>query len=230
MSHHWLHLRLAGPLVSFGGVAIDQVGPTRDFPSASMLTGLVANALGLRREDATAHQELQDRLVFGAVIKTEGVLLTDVQNAELEKSDSGWTTWGTPEKRDGGVDTYRFPHRRRRDFLADHDCRVVLRLTGEGRLSTDDLAAALECPARPLFIGRKPCLPVAPVLVGRVEGRQARDALMALARTLGFTGRAIWPDDGERRDHTHKYNLADLRNWRSGLHGGLRIVVEGTLP
>ena len=45
--HAWLKLDLAGPLMAFGGVAIDQVGPVRDFPAASMLTGLFANALGL---------------------------------------------------------------------------------------------------------------------------------------------------------------------------------------
>lgn len=66
MIHRWLVVRLEAPLMAFGGVAVDQVGPTRDFPSASMLTGLFANALGLHWSDRTAHQALQDRLIFGA--------------------------------------------------------------------------------------------------------------------------------------------------------------------
>ena len=42
----WLVLHLEAPLLAFGGVAIDQIGIIRDFPAASMLTGLLANALG----------------------------------------------------------------------------------------------------------------------------------------------------------------------------------------
>jgi CRISPR system Cascade subunit CasD len=226
MTHRWLHLRLAGPLLAFGGVAIDHVGPTRNFPSASMLTGLLANALGWRREQAERHQALQDRLIFGALTAQQGRLLTDTQNAKLEKSDRGWTTWGEPEGRAGA--TYDSPHRRRRDYLADHDCRVALRLGPGDGPSLADLAAALDRPARPLFIGRKPCLPAVPILAGWLEGATARAALA----TLGISGPALWPaDQGETDQMTaHRQELADLRNWPSGLHGGTRIVVTGELP
>lgn len=211
----WLHLRLTAPLLSFGGVAIDHVGPTRDFPSASALTGLLANALGWRREEGVRHQALQDRLEFGALIAREGRLLTDNQNAKLEANDRGWTTWGRPDERAGA--TYDSPHRRRRDYLADHDCRVVLRLSpGDPDLGT--LAEALDRPARPLFIGRKPCLPSAPLFAGWVEGETAQEALTA----LGMNGRALWPTESGA-------DLADLRNWVSGLHGGSRCVREGCL-
>jgi CRISPR system Cascade subunit CasD len=220
MTQRWLHLRLTAPLMAFGGVAIDQVGPTRDFPSASALTGLFANALGWRREEGAAHQALQDRLEFGALIAHEGRLLTDNQNAKLEANDRGWTTWGRPDERAGA--TYDSPHRRRRDYLADHDCRVVLRLApGEGP-DLDAIATALDRPARPLFIGRKPCLPSAPLFAGWVEGADARAALAALA----MPGRAIWPIT----DADIGQDLPDLRNWISGLHGGSRRVCEGVLP
>ena len=42
----YLVLRLASPLIAFGGEAIDNLGVIRDFPALSMLTGLLANALG----------------------------------------------------------------------------------------------------------------------------------------------------------------------------------------
>jgi CRISPR system Cascade subunit CasD len=220
MTHRWLHLRLTAHLMAFGGVAIDQVGPTRDFPSASALTGLFANALGWRRQDSAAHQALQDRLEFGALIAREGRLITDTQNAKLEANDRGWTTWGHPDERAGA--TYDSPHRRRRDYLADHDCRVVLRLApGEGP-DLHTLAAALDRPARPLFIGRKPCLPSAPLFAGWVEGTDARAALAALT----LPGRAMWPMRGDDLGH----DLPDMRNWISGLHGGSRLVCEGVLP
>lgn len=226
MTHRWLHLHLAAPLMAFGGVTIDHVGPTRDYPSASALTGLLANALGWRREDADLLQGLQDRLIFGALsVLPEGrlapVVVTDTQNAKLEKADRGWTTWGEPEGRAGA--TYASPHRRRRDYLADHETRVVLRLTGAGDPTLDTLAAVLDRPARPLFIGRKPCLPTARLFAGWVDGDTAHAALTA----LGVRGRALWPDEGAGAgEHT---DVTDLRNWHSGLHGGSRIVVEGMI-
>lgn len=219
MSERWLHLRLCAPLMAFGGVAIDHVGPTRDFPSASALTGLLANALGWRREDGAAHQALQDRLVFGALVAVQGRLITDTQNAKLEAKDRGWTTWGTPEERAGA--TYDSPHRRRRDYLADHECRVVLRLLPGNGPDIDRIAAALDRPARPLFIGRKPCLPTAPLFAGWITGENAHAALVA----LGIPGRAIWPSTTGEADR----DIADLRNWVAGYHAGIRPLCEGML-
>lgn len=237
MTERWLHLRLSAPLMAFGGVAIDQVGPTRDFPSASALTGLFANAFGWSREEGRRHQALQDRLEFGALIAAQGCVLTDGQNARVYEEEPGWTTTGVPETRNKGS-SYANPslpdqignqrgrkwltHRRRRDYLADHDCRVVLRLLPGDGPDLDTLAAALDRPARPLFIGRKPCLPSAPLLAGWIEAGDVRAALIA----LNLPGRALWPLSGEAPGD----DLADLRNWVTGLHGGSRRVREGMLP
>lgn len=224
MTYLWLKLDLAAPLMAFGGVTVDQIGVTRDFPSASMLTGLMANALGLDWTDRAAHQDLQDRLIFGAALLREGVRLTDTQNVQLAKDDRGWTTRGVPEGRDGA--SYNAPHRRWRDHLADARALVVLRLA-PGRPDTAALAAALERPARPLFIGRKPCLPSAPLLAGRVTAATAWEALLA----AGAAGaRALWPAAEGPEGH-HAYPITDQRNWGTTLlHGGRRMVVEGRLP
>ena len=228
MIRRWLHLRLSAPLMAFGGVAIDHVGPTRDYPSASALVGLFANALGWRREDRAAHQALQDRLLFGALsVMPEGrnvpLVVTDTQNAKLEKSDRGWTTSGKPEGRAGA--TYDSPHRRRRDYLADHETRVVLRLVGDDAPNLDDLAAALDRPVRPLFIGRKPCLPAGRLIAGWVEAQTAHAALLA----LGLSGRGLWPEEGDTPPGAMLHDLADLRNWHSGLHAGTRLAAEGAI-
>ena len=223
----WLVLHLAAPLMSFGGVAVDQVGPTRRSPAASALTGLIGNALGLDWSDRAAHQDLQERLIFASALIREGHVLTDSQNAQLSKSDKGWTTRGTPEGRDGA--SYDAPHRRRRDYLADAELRVVLRLT-EGRPDLDMLAEALNRPARPLFIGRKPCLPSRPICGGFVTAPTAHAALLA----SGAAGCAAeWPE-GEgpaagQGGHC-AFALPDQRNWRTGVHGGSRAVCQGHLP
>lgn len=244
--HRWLVLRLDAPLAAFGGVTIDQIGVTRDFPAASMLTGLVANALGFARTETGRHQALQDRLVFAARRESENPLglLTDSQNAQLGAKDRGWTTWGVPEGRAGA--SYSAPHRRRRDYHCDACITVTLRLepTGEAP-DLDIIAAALDCPARPLFIGRKPCLPSGPLLVPEglgprfVEAATAYDALRLVPRRReSSNGRngdrllATWPD-GEGPSAGEFVNaifdVADLRNWGTGLHGGTRRIVEGLM-
>lgn len=241
----WLILDLEAPLIAFGGVAIDHMGVTRDFPALSMLTGLVANALGWRRTEWEKHQALQDRLVFAARLDwvNPAGLLTDTQNAKLEKKDHGWTTWGVIEGRDGA--SYGAPHRRKRDYHMDARAVIALRLEPEdGDPGLDRLAEALERPARPLFVGRKACLPSRPVLPVKAEERfvMAADAYTALGRPgvrrddvvedrpSGL--RAFWPlgegpDEGDFVWRIH--DLPDLRNWRSGLHGGARKVVEGII-
>lgn len=223
--HRWLILDLCAPLMAFGGVSVDHVGPTRDVPAASMLTGLFGNALGWHWSDTSAHQCLQDRLIFAARIEREGRIVTDSQNAKLEKSDKGWTTRGAPEGRAGA--SYDAPHRRRRDYLADAQVLVVLRLTTGDGPALADLARALDRPARPLFIGRKPCLPTRPICRGWCDAPDAHGALMLAGSSM--QARAQWPDsEGPAGDRV--IDLADLRNWHSGLHGGSRAVVEGRMP
>ena len=234
--HSWLILRLEAPLLAFGGVTIDQVGVTRDFPAASMLTGLLANALGYRRSDWESHQALQDRLVFAARHDREnpGSPLTDAQNAQLASTDRGWTTWGTPEGRDGA--SYGAPHRRRRDYHADACVTVSLRL--EPALREPDLAqlsASIDRPTRPLFIGRKTCLPSAPLRVSDAISAPSAYVALQQAPASSMTGgalRALWPlEEGPiDGDNVHRIiDLADLRNWSTGLHGGTRRVVEGEI-
>ncbi len=235
----WLILDLEAPLMAFGGVVIDHVGIIRDFPALSMVTGLCANALGYQRTQWEKHQVLQDRLVFAARIdRTEPVgRLTDMQNAKLEKNDRGWTTTGVPEGRAGA--SYGAPHRRKRDYHMDARVIVVLRLEpADSDLNIERLAEALDCPARPLFIGRKPCLPSRPVLAAKQEERfvMAMDAYAALQKIASRAAeaaavlRCFWPtgEGPETGAHVHRvHDLPDLRNWRTGLHGGTRRVIEG---
>lgn len=236
-SHRWLVLRLRAPLMAFGGIAVDQLRPTRNFPAASMLAGLAGNALGWNWCHSELHQALQNRLVFAARQTDAGQPLTDMQNVAIRKADKGWTTRNAPEGRDGGGNTYASPHRRTRDYQADGDVAVVLRLQPINVEPTlDRLRAALVRPARPLFIGRKACLPacllVEPEPECWVEAGDAYAAVCGLKVDSGGVSRAraLWPvgegpANGACVDRL--VERADLRNWSTGLHSGSRRVVEG---
>jgi CRISPR system Cascade subunit CasD len=236
MSEH-LILRLDAPLMSFGGETIDNFGVVRDFPAASMLTGLIANALGWRRGDTDKLDRLQNRLVFAVRIDRPGTRMQDFQTAKLEKSDRGWTTRHAPEGRRGGDATYDSPHLRFRDYNADALVCVAVRLKPADEEPTlDAIAKALDQPARPLFLGRKPCLPATRILAGTIEATSVLQALQSAPRLAADlpgerNARVFWPRDEGALDPGSSRNLAvtDRRNWRSGVHGGSRRIVEGEI-
>jgi CRISPR system Cascade subunit CasD len=241
-----LVLRLASPLMAFGGETIDAQGVIRDFPALSMVTGLIANALGWDRAQDELHNRLQERLRIGTVLEPlasdfEGVdggrlgpeRLIDFQTAELGHADKGWTTWGQPEERRGGVGSYVGPHLRYRHYHAGLAAWVALHLDPADEAPTlDDMAAALDRPARPLFIGRKPCLPMGRLVAGWQDGTHVLGALQAWTRRLRPSNqgwRAQWPEGQGSLSADRRGDLCDERNWTSGVHGGWRPVREGLL-
>jgi CRISPR system Cascade subunit CasD len=245
MARHLL-LRLRAPLIAFGGETIDNYGVIRDFPALSMVAGLFANALGWDRGDDGQHNRLQERLVMGARLDSEGARLVDYQTALLYQDDRGWTTHGVVEERGNRNSTVFYvetdtPNGRKkagtlqlyRHYHADMNVLVALRLQAADEAPTlDDLAIALDKPARPLFVGRKNCLPTDRLMAGWVDADNILDALQRAEPALHHDARAQWPDGEGRLIGQHEdrsLDVCDERNWTSGVHGGWRPVREGML-
>jgi len=224
-------MRLRAPLISFGGETIDNHGIIRSFPALSMVTGLLANALGWDRSDAAKHNILQERLVMGARLDSGGSLLVDFQTVQLSANDKGWTTRGSAEGRAGGAGTYAGPHLRYRQYFGDMDVLLALRLKSADESPTlSELASALDKPARPLFVGRKNCLPTERVMAGWVEADNILNALERAEPALQASTLAQWPvGEGELLGEQETKDVCDERNWSSGVHGGWRPVREGLL-
>lgn len=194
-----LLLRFDAPLMSFGGVMVDQHGPTERFPGLSLLAGLCGNALGYSHADADQLEALQARLEYAARWDIEPEALLDYHTVDLGQAhlrEPGWTTHGEAEHRGGGPDAKFGTHIRYRHYWANGVMTVALRLLPAAAQdssrpgvqdlscttppSLDDLAAALQTPARPLFLGRKTCLPAAPIFLKQVEADNVLDALRHL--------------------------------------------------
>lgn len=227
-----LLLRLEAPLMSFGTTAVDHRRPVQAWPSVSMLTGLLANALGWDRSQAADLDRLQARIRWAARIDRPGVLLNDFQTAQLAKDDKGWTTRGVVQSRGGGDRSYDSPHLRYRDYRADASVLVALRLDAAGEAPTlAELAQALDHPQRPLFLGRKGCLPATRVCVGVVD---AADAVAALIQAPGLAGgdaadvAAVYFNSGAA-DATSQYRVhsaSDERRFDLDVHAGRQPVFE----
>jgi len=228
-------LRFDAPLMSFGAVVVDQKNPIWRFPGAAMLTGLIANAMGWDHRDTDCLQSLQERVRFAARWDSEPEPLTEYQTVDLGQPSmvhTGWTTRGKREDRKGGS-AATGTHQRWRDHWANGVVTVALALDGEGTPSLDDLETALTRPARPLFLGRKPCLPASPIFIGRRSADGVRDALSAepLAN-IGVRKRptrieALWPlDEGAGISTEERF---DQRDWYNNIHRGARHYAVGLL-
>lgn len=238
MAQHLL-VRLRAPLMAFGGETIDNHGVIRDFPALSMVTGLFANALGWDRGDVAQHNRLQARLVMGARLDKEGSRLLDYQTALLYQNDEGWTTRGFKEGRKTSPSYVPLSDGRKaltlqryRHYHADMNALLALRLVPTDEAPTlDELAKALDKPARPLFVGRKNCLPTERLMAGWVEADNILQALQRAAPKPPSDVRMQWPDGEGRLTDTpdRPLDVCDERNWTSGVHGGWRPVREGLL-
>ena len=233
-----LVLRFDAPLVSFGAPAIDQNGVVQRFPALSMLTGLVANALGWEHRDTERLDALQERIRYAARIDRSGEALVDYQTVDLGTEwmlpeNAGWTTRGHIAERGGA--SGEGTHQRYRHYRADSVHTVALTLVGTETPTLDDLAVALREPARPLFIGRKCCLPATPLLLDVVEAASLVDALASTSRISprrtahGLLPACWWDGDDASRASGESRIVAvtDERDWGNRVHVGRRFMREG---
>jgi len=215
---------------------VDQNGVVQTFPCLSMLVGLIANALGWDRREHERLGNLQERVRFAARVDRRGQALVDYQTVDLgaewmRPETAGWTTRGQIAKRGGA--SAEGTHQRYRHYRADSVHTVVLTLTGDEVPLVEDVAQALREPGRPLFIGRKCCLPAAPLLLDVMEA----DSLVGILATTPRAHRAdhgilpaTWSEGDDDTGHSggsRVVAVSDERDWRNSVHVGRRLMREG---
>ena len=227
-------LRLNAPLMSFGGPAIDNHRFTLPFPGRALLTGILANALGYCHGEFAKLDALQRRIRYAVRRDREGVALLDYQTVALGEDhvdSTGWTTRGRIEGRVGG--SAKQTHIRYCHYLANAVYTVALALRSEAEgPSLDAIEAALREPARPLFIGRKCCVPATPLLLGRSSAETMAGAVMD-ARNIGegtsHNLLAWWPDE-VNEPPGQIVPVTDDRDWANQIYVGRRFMRQNVFP
>lgn len=151
-----LLLRLAAPLQSWGSGSKFEVRKTNREPTKSGVVGLLAAALGLRRDNTRELSQL-NRLRFAVRVDQEGTLLVDYHTANNPTPDE--VKQARRENKKVGT-----PYVTKRYYLADAIFLVGLESEDEGLLQR--LSWALEHPVYPLFLGRRSCPPTLPLCLG----------------------------------------------------------------
>lgn len=133
-----LLLRLAGPLQAWGYDSKFETRRTGREPSKSGVIGLLAAALGRRRDESL---DDLNQLRFGVRVDKEGELLRDYHTVQAKK-----------------------PYVTNRYYLSD--ATFLVGLESEDDAWLESLRQALLNPVFPLFLGRRSCVPVLPLVVG----------------------------------------------------------------
>ncbi len=142
-----LLLRLAAPMQSWGMDSKFETRKTGREPTKSGVIGLIAAALGVKRDDQAALERL-NCLRFGVRVDQEGKLLSDYHTAKKEgKNKSENTSYVT-----------------RRYYLAD--AIFLVGLESDDIALLQELKSALQTPAFSLFLGRRSCPPTFPLCLG----------------------------------------------------------------
>ena len=158
MSH--LILILDGPLQSWGGTApFWSERPTEAMPTLSGITGLIANAFGHRRSDpliaGLADAELHVRADRpGRRIEDFHTIGGNPDNGKgVPRTNKG--RYGEPAT--AAILTNRY-------YLSD--AAFTVHWTPGTDLDAEQVAAALQHPRRPLYLGRRSCVPALDPLLG----------------------------------------------------------------
>lgn len=227
----FLLIRLDGPLQAWGDVTFDSKRPTLGFPTRSALAGLIASALGWRYRDGARTTQLQDSLRMAVREDRAPVRLNDYQTVYLGRETSGWTRWGV-ERRGGAFSTGT--HILDKEYLADASFVVALTLGPDSPVDLDEVERALRQPVRPLFLGRRSCLPALPLFEGRIEAKTPYDALRSakLHEVHETPPLRCWyePGDGPELDAwIHGVRVSDRRDFHADRFAGERLLLQGTI-
>lgn len=143
-----LLLRFKAPMQSWGISAKFDSRSTERYPSKSAVIGMIAGALGRRRNEAI---DDLDQLRFGLRVDREGELLRDFQTAKNPNVKT--SVYGKP-----GI--YR-------DYLAD--AAFLVGLEGNDDM-LQKIEYALKHPVFPIFLGRRSCPPEGRLVLGIKPG------------------------------------------------------------
>lgn len=158
--------QIYGPLVSWGEIAIGGTRRSAMHPSRSAVLGLIAAALGIKRDAEDELSELSRSVNVAFRVDAPGTLLTDYHTVQAPRKDRSRTY---PTRKDE-MDTHS---EKIKTILSSREYRcdayvLAAVCVRDGRMALEEIAEALRFPTFHLYFGRKsapPALPLHPQVV-----------------------------------------------------------------
>lgn len=188
----FLVFHLYGVMASWGDTAVGEYRPTHDHPTRSAVLGMVAAALGIRREEEERLDELNSAYHLAVRLDHPGKLIRDYHTTQVPRSGSGkkkkqYATrkeeLNTPEKEISTILSSR-------DYHCDAIYTICLWcINDKSPYPLEELRDALNTPKFVLFLGRKSCPPALPLAARVVTGEN----LGAIFAAEPFPGEGLLP-------------------------------------
>jgi len=212
------------------GPRIDREPQSLPIPTRSLLTGLFGSALGYTRSDHTKLQALQDNMRVGIVVHRDGVEIIDYQIADLGKPYMRGPMWSSgmsiAEREGSETEGLRPQHR---PYRADADMTAVIELGSGSPANAEQIIAALDKPARPLFIGRSSCPPACKLAGRLLDAPSLEKATAAVARdhpgTIYLPAAVATPAWGDM-----PLSIPGCRDWVTYRHAGTDPYIARPSP
>lgn len=165
----YLVFHLYGPMVSWGDTAVGEFRPTHDHPTRSAVIGLVAAALGIRRDEEERLAALSRGYNVGIRLDSPGTLLRDYHTAQVPRSGAKRAMREYSTRRDElEAPVHISTILSSREYQCDAISTVCLWSRGDSApYALELIRDALNAPTFVLYLGRKSC-PLALPLTARV--------------------------------------------------------------
>lgn len=172
----YLVFHLYGPMASWGDIAVGEYRPSFAHPSKSAIVGLLAAALGIRRDEEERQKNFAEACSFAVRVDAMGNLLRDYHTIQVPSSGTGRNrrTFHTrkAELAESDLNTILSS----RDYRCDAVYTVAITLREDSTCSVKDLADALRKPVFTLYLGRKSCplaFPLSPLVISAESVKEA---------------------------------------------------------
>lgn len=175
----YLLFHLYGPLASWGDIAVGEYRPSFAHPSKSAIIGLLAAALGIRRDEEERQNSLAAACSFAVRIDAMGVLLRDYHTTQVPSAQKGvihYTRRSELAKKEV-LNTILSS----RDYRCDAAYTVAITVAIDAPYSLEELASALLKPVFTLYLGRKSCPLATPLHPQIVNAATLRDAMASVS-------------------------------------------------
>ncbi|MBF0494581.1 MAG: type I-E CRISPR-associated protein Cas5/CasD [Candidatus Omnitrophica bacterium] len=212
----YLLFRLYGPMSSWGDIAVGEIRPSFTHPSKSAILGLVAAALGIKRNEEEKHRSLAKALGFAVLVESAGFPLFDYHTAQVPSGKENYRTrrqelWGDRSDLNTILST--------RDYRVDGLYTTILWVKKHCEFDLDRITVKLRQPDFILYLGRKSCPVALPLEAQTVDAESLVDAVGKVRFLdmvpLGFKHSGhrnlYWDDDGTAGIEQH--NIFERRDF-----------------
>ncbi|HQO57804.1 MAG TPA: type I-E CRISPR-associated protein Cas5/CasD [Candidatus Omnitrophota bacterium] len=152
---NYLLFRLYGPLCSWGDIAVGEMRPSFPHPTKSAVLGLVAAALGIKRDEDKKHVALADSYGFSVLVEDMGRPLSDYHTVQVPPGRERYAS-----RREEVVRGQKHELKTilsTRDYRTDAIYTIALWEKKSGSCPVEEIQERLGAPVFTLYLGRKSC-------------------------------------------------------------------------